>query len=181
MVWHRHALDQALVTLQGLAIDHLFELRCGGAGGFTGNAALFFHRRVIDRNQEHKAVQLRLGQRIGALLLNRVLRSQHKERLRERAVLTTGGHAMFLHGLQQRTLRLGRRPVNFVRQNDVGKDWALYKFKLPSTSLTVLQNLRTRDVAGHQVGRKLDPVEVQVHDLRERIHHQRFRQTRHTH
>ena len=82
-------------------------------------------------------------------------------------MFTSGGHAMFLHRLQQRTLRLGRRPVNFVRQNDVGEDRALYKFKLPTTGLTVLQNLRTRDVAGHQVGRKLDPVEVQVHDFRE--------------
>ena len=36
---------------------------------------------IIDEDVEHEAVQLGLGQRIGALLLDGVLRGQHEERL----------------------------------------------------------------------------------------------------
>ena len=37
--------------------------------------------RIIDEDVEHEAVQLGLGQRIGALVLDGVLRGQHEERL----------------------------------------------------------------------------------------------------
>ena len=40
--------------------------------------------RIADHDLEHEPVDLRLGQRIGALLLDRVLRGQHEERLRQR-------------------------------------------------------------------------------------------------
>ena len=71
------ALNQALVKLQSLSVDHLFELCRCGAGGFQA-FALFIDGGVISSNQEHEAVQLRLGQRIGAFLLDQVLRSQHR-------------------------------------------------------------------------------------------------------
>ena len=40
--------------------------------------------REVDVQLEQEAIELRLGQRIGALHLERVLRGQHEERLLER-------------------------------------------------------------------------------------------------
>ena len=42
---------------------------------------LLLFLRVIDVRVEHEAVELGLGQRIGALVLDRVLRGQHEKRL----------------------------------------------------------------------------------------------------
>ena len=39
-----------------------------------------FARRIADHQLEEESIQLRLGQRIGAFLLDRVLRGQHEER-----------------------------------------------------------------------------------------------------
>ena len=39
---------------------------------------------IVDEHVEHEAVELRFGQRIGAFLLDRVLRGQHEERLGQR-------------------------------------------------------------------------------------------------
>ena len=45
---------------------------------------LFVVLRVVDQHLEHEAVDLRLGQRIRALRLDRVLRRHHEERVRHR-------------------------------------------------------------------------------------------------
>ena len=42
---------------------------------------LFLLVGIVDVDVEHEAVELRLGQRVGAFLLDRVLRGQHEERL----------------------------------------------------------------------------------------------------
>ncbi|MMZ64445.1 hypothetical protein D1872_267800 [compost metagenome] len=39
--------------------------------------------------------------------------------MRKRIGDAVGGHAAFLHDLQQRGLRFGRRPVDFIRQEDI--------------------------------------------------------------
>ena len=54
---------------------------------------------------EQEAVELRLGQRVGALLLDGVLRGQHVERRRQRVRLTPlTATRLLLHRLQQRGL-----------------------------------------------------------------------------
>ena len=44
---------------------------------------LLVFRRVLDDDVEHEAIELRFGQRIGALELDRVLRREDEERLVE--------------------------------------------------------------------------------------------------
>ena len=46
--------------------------------------AFFRRRRIVDHHVEHEAIELRFGQRIGAFLLDRVLRRQHEQRTIER-------------------------------------------------------------------------------------------------
>ena len=59
-------------------------------------------RRIADLDLEQEAVELRLGQRIGALGLDRVLRRQHEERPLERDRLAFERDLVFLHHLEQR-------------------------------------------------------------------------------
>jgi hypothetical protein len=63
----------------------------GGEFGLLGHLAPALHHgglllggRVVDEELEEEAVGLRLGQRVGAFLLDRVLRGHHEERLRGR-------------------------------------------------------------------------------------------------
>jgi hypothetical protein len=77
---------------------------------------------VVHADVEHEAVELGLGQRVGALLLDRVLRRQHEERVGQRVVFAADGDLALLHRLQQRGLRLGRGAVDLVGQHDVGED-----------------------------------------------------------
>ena len=73
---------------------------------------------------QHEAVHLGFGQRIGALLLDGVLRGEDQERPPAEGGVADG-HLPLLHGLKQRALHLGRGPVDFVGQDDVREDRAL--------------------------------------------------------
>ena len=77
--------------------------------------------REGDVQLEEEAVELRLGQRVGALHLDRVLRGEHEERLGERVLLLGDGDAVLLHRLEQRALRLGRGAVDLVGQHQVAR------------------------------------------------------------
>ena len=84
----------------------------------------FIFAGIADVDVEHEPIELRFGQRIGAFLLDRVLRRQDEERLRQSMQLSAGGDLVFLHRFQQRRLRLGRRAVDFVGQDHVREDRA---------------------------------------------------------
>ena len=89
-------------------------------------------------------------------------------------------HPPLLHRLQHGRLRLGRRAVDLVGQNDVGEDRALEKLELPLAGRRVLvDHLRAGDVAGHQVRGELDALERKVQGLRQRGDQQRLGQPRH--
>ena len=61
----------------------------------------------LDQHLKQEAVQLRFREGIGALHLDRVLRRQHEEGLRQITGFAQHGHAALGHGLEQRRLRLG--------------------------------------------------------------------------
>ena len=67
-------------------------------------------------------VELALGQRVGALVLDRVLGGDHHERRVERVGRAVDRDLALLHRLEQRRLRLGRGPVDLVAEDDVGED-----------------------------------------------------------
>ena len=131
--------------------------------------------RVLDHDVEHEAIELRLGQRIGAFLLDRVLRREHEQRPLERVADAGDRDLVLLHRLEQRRLGLGRRAVDLVRQDDVREDRAVDE---PDDALAgravLLDDLGAEDVGRHQVGRELDAVELQVDALGERLDQQRL-------
>ena len=82
---------------------------------------LVLRRRVVDLDLQHEAIELGFGQRVGALLLDRVLRREHEERRLDRVRHAADRDVLLLHRLQQRGLRLGGRAVDLVGEDDVGE------------------------------------------------------------
>ena len=83
---------------------------------------------------------------------------------------------------EESRLGLGGGAVNFVRENDVGEDGAFDELKSAAPGrVRFLENVGAGDVGGHQVGRELNAVKLERHDLRERINDRRFGQTGNAH
>jgi hypothetical protein len=111
---------------------------------------------------EHKAVELRLGERIGSLLLQRILRREDEERRAQYVRLSTRGDAAFLHRLQQCGLRLRRRPVDLVGEQKLGENRTAAKFKLVPSVVAGTHDRGTDDVRRHKVGRELNSPEIEI-------------------
>ena len=110
-----------------------------------------------------KPVQLRLWQRIGAFLFNRVLRRQHMKRVAQRAVLACNRHLPFLHRLQQRRLGARAGAVDLIRHQQLAEH---RPFDEPERAAAVgggIQHFGAEDIGGHQIGGELDAVAVQPH------------------
>src|SRR5690606_41244608 len=87
---------------------------------------------VTDTDPEEESVHLRLGQRVGALELDRVLGGHHEERPRQPVADPVDGDLTLGHRLEHRGPGLGWRPVDLVAENDVGGDGARAEFELPA-------------------------------------------------
>ena len=111
-------------------------------------------------NREHEAVELGLGQGIGAFEFDRVLGGEHEEGGGQVVGPARDGDLVLLHGLKQGGLGLGRGAVYLVGEDDIGEDRAGNEAEAAPPGLFVLVNdLGAGDVRGHQVGRELHPVE----------------------
>jgi hypothetical protein len=147
------------------------------SGRPPGDLELLVEVRVLDEHLEHEPVLLGLRQRVGALLLDRVLRRQHEERVGQLVPHPADGHLPLLHGLQQCRLRLGRSAVDLVCQDDVGEQRPLEELELPLPGGAVLlEDFRAGDVGRRQVRGELDAAEVQRQALRQGRDHQRLGQ-----
>ena len=156
------------------------DRRAVGPGSLLDDGFLLALRRVADPELEHEAVELRLGEGIGALLLDGVLGGEDEERLGQRIGPPARGHLVLLHGLEQRRLGLGRSAVDLVGQHDVGEDGSLHEAEGPAPrGGVVFEDVGAGDVAGHEVGSELDPAEREVERLGHRLHHERLGQPRH--
>ena len=149
--------------------------------GRSQDLLLLVGRRVIHLDVEHEAVQLRFRQRIGPLLLDGVLRGNGEEGLRQRIGGLSHGHFPLLHGLQQGGLGLGWGAVDLVGQEDAGEDRPLDEAEIPPPLRVLFQDVGAGDVRRHQVGGKLDALELNVQNLRQGADHQGLGQPRHAH
>ena len=101
------------------------------------------------------------------------------ERLRQRVGLPANGDLPLLHGLEHRGLGLGWCPVDLVGQDEIGEHRSRQEHLSSSSGFGIfLQDVRTSDVAGHQVGGELDAVELEVHRLTEGANEQCFGEAR---
>ena len=143
---------------------HLDDL--GGVRDLAGRRRLGAGRPVHDRDEvllrregdhdlEQEPVELGLGQRVGALHLERVLRREDEERRVERVAVAGDGDLVLLHRLEQARLGLRRGAVDLVGEHEVREDRAGLE---PEDPLPVLldEDVRAGDVGRHQVRRELD-------------------------
>jgi hypothetical protein len=79
---------------------------------------------IVDEHLEHEPVDLRLGERIRAFGLDRVLRREDEERRRDRERLVADRHLPLLHHLEQGGLHLRRCTVDLVGEEEVAEDGA---------------------------------------------------------
>ena len=135
------------------------------------DAVLFLRRRVRDNQLEQEAVELRLRQAVGALVLDRVLRGHHREQVGERMADAVDGDGLLLHHFQQGRLRLGRRAVDLVGHEDVGEDGA--GAELEAAGLQV-EDVGAEDVARHQVGRELHALAIHAQQPGQGAGHERL-------
>ena len=117
------------------------------------NDAFFGAARIIDFQFEHEAVHLRLGQRIGAFLFDRVLRGENQERRRHLISGSGDGRLPLLHTFKQCALDFCRCAVDFIRQNQVCENRSFFNGERVFLRIV---NIGSDHIGGKQVRRKLD-------------------------
>ena len=123
-----------------------------------------------------KSVDLRLGQRVGALGLDRVLGGHHEERARNLAALRADRDLALLHHLEQRRLHLGRRAVDLVGEQEVAEDGAELRVERPGVGAV---DAGADEVARHEVRGELDAPELRVERVGEGPDRQGLGEARH--
>ena len=106
---------------------------------------------------EHEAVELGLGELVGALLLDRVLRGEDEERIGKREGFFANGDLAFLHRLEQGALDFGRGAVDFVGEDEVRKNRAELGGELAVAGIV---DQRADEVGGEEVRSELKALEA---------------------
>ena len=153
----------------------------GLAGGRPGNLDLLGLRRIIELDQEHEPIELGLGQGIRPSCSIGFCVASTRNGVVKGKGLADHGHVVFLHRLEHRRLGLRWGPVDLVGQYDVREDRPVHELELPLAAGHVLKDIRARDVHRHQVGRELDPAELQRHGLGQLADQQCLGQPGHAH
>ena len=150
-----HVRHQAGRVLEG---DHRLQaLQRGAAAVVDEHRHLRRGVRVAHRDPGREPVQLRLRQWIGTRLLNWVLCRKYKKGPVEQICFTRVGYFKLLHSLKQRRLCLRRRSVDFVGEDDVGKQRTLIELeKAFPGNMILFKNFGANDIGRHQVGGELN-------------------------
>ena len=118
---------------------------------------------------DQEAVELCLGQGVGALILDGVLRGDDHERIGQLACQAIDGYRVLLHGLKQGGLGFGGRAVDFVGEQEVGEHGALAEDELRASRVP---HHGAGDVGGHEVRSELDARHVDVEGASQGAHQQ---------
>lgn len=86
------------------------------------DAPLFLARGISDFQLHHETVNLRLRQRIGAFLVDRIFRCEDEDRPRQGKGGVPDGHLALLHRFEEGALHFRRSTVDFVGKHDVCED-----------------------------------------------------------
>ena len=134
---------------------------------------------IVDPQLEDKAVELGFGQGIGTLLLDGILGGEYEEWLAELHGLASRGDRVFLHGLEQGRLSLGRRAVDFVGEDDVGEQGPADEAKSLAAGVDVLfEHFSAGDVRRHQIWSELDAAKREIECASEGLDECSFGQAR---
>ncbi len=112
-------------------------------------------------------------------MLDRVLRGHDEERLLEPVDLAADGDRVLLHRLEHGRLGFGGGAVDLVGQDDLREDRAGLKLEDAAAVGQLHDDVGADDIGGHQVGRELDAVEVEVDRLGQGADEERLAQPGH--
>ena len=132
--------------------------------------------RVADDDLHHESVDLGLRQGVGALGLDRVLRREDEERVRDLVGLAADRDLALLHDLEQRALDLGRRPVDLVGEQQVRED---RPERRPELARLLVVDPRADEVGRDEVRRELDALELAADRVGHGLDRHRLGEARH--
>ena len=121
---------------------------------------------IADAQAHEEAVELRLGQRVGAVVLDGILRGDHHEGPRQGMRVAVDGDLAFVHGFEQGGLGLGRGAVDLVGQQEVAEDGPGLEFE--GFGVGVVDG-DAEDIAGQHVAGELQAMEAAGDGAGERL------------
>src|SRR5438094_2660324 len=183
-VLEHRVLHGDAVDLSGALVEHtlrerleLVDLRERLSLVVRAEDRLLLRRLGIAHDRlEQEAIELGLGKRVGPLVLDRVLRRDDEERPRQGPRVAFERDLLLLHRLEERGLRLRRCAVHLVGEDDVREDRTFLDAEVARRDLV---DGGADDVARHQVGRELDPLERAADEPRDRAREEGLRGTGH--
>src|SRR5262245_7641601 len=156
----RQAAHQALCRQELIGGHGRLGLALFRAGGVEHDFALGIVIGIVDVDLHQEAVELRLGQGIGAFLLDRILRREHVEGARNVVTIAGNRHVVLLHGLQQRGLGARACAVDFVGHQQLPENRARDEAKAALSAGTFVQHFAAQNVGRHEVRGELDAAGV---------------------
>ncbi len=137
-------------------------------GGEADDVVFFLFAGIVDKYVEHEAVELGLGEGVGAFLFDGVLGGHDEKGFGEAVLDAAGGDLVFLHGFQECGLGFGGGAVDFVGEDRIGEDGAADEAEGAFAGhFFFFDDFGAGDVGGHEVGGKLDAVEGERKGFRE--------------
>ena len=133
---------------------------------------------IVDIDLQKKTVELRFGQRIGAFMLQRILRSQHMEWRGQIMALPRYGDITFLHRLQQGRLRPRAGAVDFIRHQQLREHRTPNESEGAAAAFALLQHFRANDIGRHKIRGELDALPVHAEHNAKRFDEAGFRKAR---
>src|SRR5258706_8976852 len=141
------------------------------ANALAQNFLFRFVRGIAHFDAHQKSVELRFGQGIGAVMLDRILRGDHEKGLRQRERFAVDGDLRFVHGFEKGGLRARGGAVDFVGEDHGGENRAGAKFKIARLGIV---DAHTENIAGEQVRRELDALKAAMKGFCERLRESGF-------
>lgn len=131
-----------------------------GIGGATAQDFALVSRVGVANAQSHKeTIQLRLRQRVGTVVFERVLRGQHHERPAERVGAAVNGDLPLVHRFQQGGLGFRGGAVDFISEEKIGENRA--GFELEFVGMRI-EDTNAGNVGGEHIGGELEAVETAI-------------------
>ncbi len=168
---HAHLLRCRLEVGHLLGREHGLDLLQGRGAGALQDLLLVVPIRVADPDLEQEAIQLGLGERMGPLILQGILRGQDHEGTRQTVRVVVQRDLVLVHRLEEARLGLGRGPVDLVREDDVAEERARLEDELPG--LPVVDG-DAEDVGRQQVRCELDALEADPEGLGQSVRQRRL-------
>ncbi|MNV49823.1 hypothetical protein D3C71_1417930 [compost metagenome] len=153
------------------------DIQCSaGSGRALQNLYPFPAGGIPQLHPDHEPVHLRVRKRESALIIDRILGRHHHERPLQLKRLPIHADLALLHALQQARLGTRRRPVDFVRENNLSEQGTGAKVKLP---ILLIIEVNAGQIRWKQIRRELNPLKAEVEGSGEALGQKRLSCSRH--